>query len=987
MGFFTVGNLLTLGIVALVLILYRHLDKRSRTLDMVSKYAEKLKNDLKAFVEEQEQAVKGYGVELKVEKESAKQLMSQVRVTDGELAEKAAAAIRIEERLNAYDATLEELVRMTGRVQENLSRIRDESAFVEGVGKKLGEAGNRLNELEKDLDGLEGRFERENAAALERTAESLVSAVKSTVSDLEAAAETAERQVDEHRTAVNKIEQERAANFARDMEIVNKTLKGAVEEAGLRAGRMEEAALVKLKEQAQERVRRLQAAEEERLKTYQENARSRVAEVQGLVKALKEEWRGERQDWEAKDRSFKDEWKREIQELKSLASETEKQVSSGAASLEKRLEDLKTRTETVVSGQEALLLKAAEEMKRKALEAAETKLEEYRLAQDGEFRRLEALVEDSRSLDSELRRSMQEIVNRVKEEFALFERESAGLRERTAAEFAAGVESLSSGMAEIEKDLNALKSSAHENVSESLKGFVDDFAADLAKRSGDIDRRLGEWQENLETRLEDLGVRGEEKRRELELRLTEELRKELSEQNERIIVELDHLKTETGAFEESIRGRMDTADESLLSYREALERSLEEARKSAELSIKSGISRHSLEAADAIRQNQRDLEEKLREIGEYVETRNGELTGLMESSREHVVDLESRIVALRASLEEAYREADSRRAEILSRSGEQARALDSSVRDAERHIREFFDQAKLIDRADELKVDMERRIEDLRGDIDRLDQRRSEAAQLESEFVKIRRLEDEVNAKMTRFLSEKYRMDKLEEDFTRLLQTDKAVQEKLVQVTGSGDSLQEMQVKIRKIEDAMAGVEEKYQRIEKKNHVLDNTNEGIDRNFENLRESEARLQKTAEELQRLDGGVESLKTAIETLSNESEKARETADQISLLDKALSEIEERIGAMQVAREWIARTESRMEELNRQLQDQVRITGDFVRSKSGGKKAALQDKGAPSPRDRETIIKLRQQGWSIGEIAKTMKISQGEVELILEIAPKE
>jgi chromosome segregation ATPase len=478
-----------------------------------------------------------------------------------------------------------------------------------------------------------------------------------------------------------------------------------------------------------------------------------------------------------------------------------------------------------------------------------------------------------------------------------------------------------------------------------------------------------------------------EKRRELELSLTEELRKELSEQNERIVMELDRLKTETGAFEESIRGRMTAADDSLLSYKEDLEKSLEEARKDAELSIKSGISRHALSAADAIKQNQRDLEEKLRETGEYVETRSSELTRLMESSRGHVVDLEGRIAALRASLEEAYREADSRREEILSRSGEQARALDSSVRDAERHIREFFDQTKLIDQAGELKVDMERRIEDLRGDIDRLDQRRSEAAHLESEFIKIRRLEDEVNAKMTRFLTDKHRMDKMEEDFTRLLQTDKAVQEKLVQVINSGDSLQEMQVKIRKIEDAMTGMEEKYQRIEKKNQVLDNTNEGIDRNFEALRESEARLQRTAEELRRLDGGVESLKTVIETLAGESEKARETADQISLLDKTLSEIEERIGAMQVAREWIARTESRMEELNRQLQDQVRITGDFVRPTRGGKGPPPQDKGAPSLRDRENIIKLRQQGWTIEEIAKTMKISQGEVELIVDLAPKE
>jgi chromosome segregation ATPase len=334
MGFFTVGNLLTLGIVVLLLILYRHLDKRSRTLDIVSKYAEKLKEDLKAFVEEQEQVVKGYGIELKVEKESAKQLMSQVRETDGELAEKAAAAIRIEERLNVYDATLEELVRMTGRVQENLNRIRDESAFVERVEKKIGKAETRLEELEKGLGGLEGRFERENAEALENAAESVLSSVKSTVSDLEAAAETVERQVEEHRTVISKIENERAASLARDMEIVNKTLKNAVEQAGLRADRMEEAALVKLKDQAQERIRRLQAAEEERLKAYQENARSRVAEVQNLIKTLKEEWRGERQDWEAKDRSLQEECKKNIQELKALAVETEQQVSSGAGALE-----------------------------------------------------------------------------------------------------------------------------------------------------------------------------------------------------------------------------------------------------------------------------------------------------------------------------------------------------------------------------------------------------------------------------------------------------------------------------------------------------------------------------------------------------------------------------------------------------------------------------------------------------------------------------
>jgi chromosome segregation ATPase len=353
----------------------------------------------------------------------------------------------------------------------------------------------------------------------------------------------------------------------------------------------------------------------------------------------------------------------------------------------------------------------------------------------------------------------------------------------------------------------------------------------------------------------------------------------------------------------------------------------------------------------------------------------------MDTSREHIIDLDDRIVSVRSSLEELYKEADSRRGEILSRSEEQAKSLDSNIRDAERHIKEFFDQTKLIDRAGELKLELERRIEDLRGDLDRLDQRRAEAVQLESEFVKIRRLEDDVNAKMTRFLSEKHLITQMEGDFTRLLQISKAVEDKLVQVTNSDDTLLQVQLQIRKLEDALVAADEKYQRIEKKNQVLDTTSDGIDRNFKALQESEAGLRRVSDELERMSGETASLKDTIETLAGESEKAKATADQISLLDQALSEIEERTRAMQTAREWIARTETRLEELNRQAQDQVRLI-----KPEGGKKQP-REKGAPPVGDRENIIKLARQGWTVEEIAKTMKVSRGEVELILEIAPKD
>jgi DNA repair exonuclease SbcCD ATPase subunit len=624
MGFFTVGNLLTLGIVVLALILYRQLDRRGRSLDRLSKFAEKIKTEFKAFTDEQGDAVSGYRAELKVEQEAAKVLMDRIKTTNEELAEKSAAVERLEDRLKAYESSMEELSEMTGRVQENLNRIRDESAFVEGAARRITEAKTGLEDLENQLGSLEIRFERDNTESLEKTAESVIAAVRSAVSDLEANAETIERQVDEHREAVNKIEQERAANLARDMEIVNKTLKTAVEQAGLRADRMEEAALVKLKEQAQERVRRLQTAEEERIKTYQESARNRVAETQGLVKTFREDWRAERQEWEAKDKALRDEWKKDLQEMKNA-----------------------------VADQEAQLVKVSEEMKRKALEVTGVRLEEYRQAQDGEFKRLEALTEDSRKLDAELRRNMQAVTAKVRDEFGLFQTESDNARKAAAAEFGSAVSALKAEMEGVEKELNGLKNQAYQNVSEKLQVFEDDFFTDLARRSADIERRLSEWQDNLETKLKALGEDAETKRLDLESSLGDEMKKALVSQGDKLLTDLERLKIESGAFEESIRGRMNAADDSLASYKSELDHSLEDARESAELTIKAEIGNYALATAETIKQNQRELEGKLRDISAYVENRNTELSEILDASRQNISELDTRITQVRSSIEDA----------------------------------------------------------------------------------------------------------------------------------------------------------------------------------------------------------------------------------------------------------------------------------------------------------------------------------------------
>jgi DNA repair exonuclease SbcCD ATPase subunit len=238
---------------------------------------------------------------------------------------------------------------------------------------------------------------------------------------------------------------------------------------------------------------------------------------------------------------------------------------------------------------------------------------------------------------------------------------------------------------------------------------------------------------------------------------------------------------------------------------------------------------------------------------------------------------------------------------------------------------------------------------------------------------------------MNNFLAEKRRIELMEKDFNQVIQTSVAMESKLAQVSASDDALQSMQIRIRKLDDAMAEAEEKYQRIERKNQTLEATNEGIDRNFKALLEAEASLKNIGADISHLSRERDALRLSVENLDKEIGKAQETADKLTLLDGELSTIEERLTEMQAVREWLARTETRLTELDKEIQDKIKLLGAALKKESG--KGASRDKGAPPILTRENVIKLARQGWTVSQISEAYNLSKSEVELILEMGSKD
>ncbi|MDR0525610.1 MAG: hypothetical protein LBG90_07040 [Spirochaetaceae bacterium] len=877
------------------------------------------------------------------------------RITAG-LASEEERFTGIEDRLNQAQALLEnEMALAVVKAKEKaLSAAGEEEAKMRRQFAELESAfGNLRNQLFQDLESAESRL-AEVGTKIDDTASRVAGELA------EAAAAAEER--------AKGLAGEELAKWNAQIEALGQNLAEARQEAERAGADLR----TRLEHQARETEQQALQALDARFEQWKSISEAEEAKAQGLLSSLDE----------------------------------------SSSAMEQRIAALGSHFDDAMAALETSLRSAADSVERRILEETEAKFEEYQTAQGEHFKRLETLADDASGLDAELRRYMSGIEQRLQDDISRFESDSAEAREKAVSAFETALEALKTGMNDAEQDLAVLKSQAYQNVAEQFQRFEDDFAKDLGKRSEDIGQWLKEWQESQHVKITGFIQDADAQYKQKEQTLHEELRGAFAEQKKALLSELESVKTEADGFETDLRSRMQSAGDSLDALQAQIQQSLETSRASAEASAKAEIERYERSITEQIQHSQSGLEERINAVAEKIEAQNQEIANKLEGSRqdldkrqtefaqelqeldgslsearkrsaELLAESEERLKAFRSAINDADKDADTHRAEVFARISEDVKTLDSAIKEADRRIKEFASQTRLFERTDELKVELERRLAELQGDYDRIDQRRLEAMDLEGQLVKIKRLEDEVNAKMTRFLTEKHRIEQMETEFNRLLQVSAAVEEKLTEVSDSDDTLQQIQIQIRKLNDALVDTEEKYQRIEKKNQTLDATNDGIDRNFKSLQESEKISRHITDEVSGLSAEIGSLRSAVASLTEENTRAREVADKLSLLDTALSTVEERIKDMQKAREWLARAETRLEDLNKQMLDQVKLM-DAPRNTD---KVFDDDKGAPSLGVRDNIIRLARQGWKVDEIARAVKRSKGEVELVLEIMPKE
>jgi hypothetical protein len=325
---------------------------------------------------------------------------------------------------------------------------------------------------------------------------------------------------------------------------------------------------------------------------------------------------------------------------------------------------------------------------------------------------------------------------------------------------------------------------------------------------------------------------------------------------------------------------------------------------------------------------------------------------------------------------------ETQRAQVYGRIESEGSRLTQNLADIDKQQKAYIAQTKLFERTDELQESLSSSIEAMKADLARLEGRRAEVTEIENQLGRVKRLEDEINQKVTRFLAEKKRIDALEADFTKLASVSDTVDRRLEEVIGQADQLTEAQANIRKILEMTKDAEAKFDRLDKKSAVIDATVEAVDKNFQSVQAVEKAVATVGTELRKLPERVAELKRSVDELAGDKEKVAEAVGKLAELDSVIADTERRVAEVQKAREWLARAETRLEEIDRKAEEQLKLLSSILKDEEGGKKS----RGAPPSSAQDTVRKLARQGWNVDEIARAVKISRGEVELILELGAK-
>jgi hypothetical protein len=575
---FSVGDLIIVCVVLLILVIFRALDRNNRSIEKLKRFSDKITENLSLVVEDKTRQLKELSAAVSGELKAGREIMEKVRAMEQGLEGKSDTFDLLQKRLADYDKTLGELTTMSGRVDENIKLIRDQSGYVDGVGKRLKESAAQMEALNREIPALDEKLKAAGRQALKE--------IMARIAEMEKGLPA----LGEKLSGDGKKKLEAAvAEAAASLEGRTKGLRADLETSEKRVKDFS-AYIVKLES-------RIASAEGERVAALKKTLDSFDVDLKGKRAAA-------------------------MKDITTAAEGFIKDAESRIAAQRGEIAEGVRRAETLEGEVFSRLresIQKDEESLSASVEKIEARFQDYETEIEYRFKKLEETGVDISAMEKSLRQSMEKASSDARESMKEL---SAKLGQEWKTEIAAVQAEkvkLAAGMSELAEGLSGLKSSAYQDVSEKLQVFEDEFFADLRVRTAAMQEKIQAWQAEVQARNAESDQAHAAHREKLEKAYQDEIRVALEKLKKSSVEEIARVESRVAEMESGAKERITAAEGSLAELREALRAELDRTRRDFTAGVERELATARLAAENSSKKLQRDVEQGLVELASGLE--------------------------------------------------------------------------------------------------------------------------------------------------------------------------------------------------------------------------------------------------------------------------------------------------------------------------------------------------------------------------------
>jgi predicted nucleic acid-binding Zn-ribbon protein len=197
----------------------------------------------------------------------------------------------------------------------------------------------------------------------------------------------------------------------------------------------------------------------------------------------------------------------------------------------------------------------------------------------------------------------------------------------------------------------------------------------------------------------------------------------------------------------------------------------------------------------------------------------------------------------------------------------------------------------------------------------------------------------------------------------------------------TSDDLQAMEVTVRNYNDRLQYVSEQYEKLDKKDEVLNRIKTDVDSQFEKLKDLEQRLTNCNRQAVSLPQEIKEVQNSVDRILQNGPKITDAIGRLEKLDSIIEDTDKRIETLNSVQNGIKKTQLDLEGINRDVDNKFNILQKMTQQELAKKPRAKEN--TINPQINETVRTLKRKGWTIAEIAENVKLTENEVDLILQL----